>query len=118
MNKFKNLVEKLVKVPLWRSKINLIQLAQRKNENGNVVYISEFSKQVNCVKKTLNKLNEESFFKYDTEFIVAMNELKEFDLNDGHFSIIYNSKKYDVKDIMFEGSLNNEDCLVSFFTNR
>lgn len=118
MNKFKNLVEKLIKIKLWKSKIILTQKVQRKSENGKVVYIPEFSKEINCVKTNLDKVLQNSLFNYDTEFIVAINELKEFNLDDGHFTITYNSKKYDVKDIMFQGSLNNEDCLVSFYTKR
>lgn len=118
MNKFKNIVEKLIKVKLWKSSITLTQKVQRKSENGKVIYVPEFSKEVNCVKKDLSKITQNALFDYDTEFIVASNELKEFNLNDGHFTIIYNNRKYEVKDLLFQGTLNNEDCLVSFYTKR
>ena len=69
MNKFKKLAEKLIKVKLWRSKISLTQVSQKKNENGQVIYVPEITKEVNCVKKELNKLNQNDFLNYDCEFI-------------------------------------------------
>lgn len=118
MNKFKKIAENLIKIKLWRSKAILTQQSQRKSQYGKVIFIPEFSKEVNCVKKDLNKIIQNNFFNYDTEFIIASNQLKDFDLNNGHFSITYNQKKYEVIDMYSHGTLNNQDCLVSFLVKR
>ena len=117
MNKFQKLADKLISGKMWKSKLTLIQLEKVKN-GTNVVYTDQKTKDMNCVKKeTTKKLNNDKF-EFFTEFFISILNVNEFEMDKSKLSIEYNGKRYNVFDISFLGTIDNQDSLVKLVVKR
>lgn len=116
-NKFKRLCTKLVSSKLWSSDITLIQLEKVKT-GTKVNYTDQFSKDMKCVKlETTKKLNEDKF-DFFTEFFVSQEEVVDFSLDKEKLALVYNEKRYSIFDVVFLGTMNNEDALIKLVVKR
>ena len=116
-NKFKRLCTKLIGSNLWSSDISLIQLEKSK-QGTKVVYTDYLTKDMKCVKtETTKKLNDDKF-DFFTEFYVSEESVKDFVLDKNKLVIKYNEKRYSVFDIVFLGTMNNEDALIKLVVKR
>lgn len=116
-NKFKRLCTKLIGSELWSSNITLIQLAKSK-EGTKVIYTDYLTKDMKCVKaETQKRLNDDKF-DFFTEFYISIESVKDFDLDKNKLVIKYNEKRYSVFDVIFLGTMNNEDALIKLVVKR
>ena len=112
MNVFQNLAKKIIKNPLWESKVELIQMRQYKNGTKLINQVA-FSRIVPCVIKKFERTSEDGTYAFYLEFVIAADYLTDFELEENLIQVEYNRKSNQVEKIIPQGILGNEPTVYS-----